>query len=46
MEPVQGVEEDTDSIDTTHFFLNLVQDIKDREEANLLHEDLTPSDET
>ena len=44
---VQGVEEeDTKSIDTNHFFLNLVQDIKDREEANLLHEDLTPSDET
>jgi hypothetical protein len=35
---VPGVEEDTDSIDTTHFFLNLVQDMKDREEANLLHE--------
>jgi hypothetical protein len=43
---VQGVEEDTDSIDTTHFFSKLAQDMKDREEANLLHEDLTPSDET
>ena len=27
---VQGVEEETDSIDKPHFFLNLVQDIKDR----------------
>ena len=39
------VEEDTDSIDTTHFFSKLAQDIKDREEANLLHR-LDPSDNT
>lgn len=30
----------TKSIDSTQFFLNLVEDIKDREGANLLHEDL------
>ena len=30
------VEEDTDSIDTTHFFSKLAQDIKDREETNIL----------